>query len=123
MGAPAELSTKDLVARARPAGRAMVLPARRWLLLIALLDFALLAAAFIGALEIRFLSQPGWVDRQFPATAPYALMFAAVLSLCYVAMGLYQTHSREGPPPVSAGWRWRWPSTRCRKPMSVAACC
>jgi sugar transferase (PEP-CTERM system associated) len=96
MGAPAELSTKDVVARARPAGRAMVLPARRWLLLIGLLDFALLAAAFIGALEIRFLSQPDWVDRQFPATAPYALMFAVVLSVCYVAMGLYQAHSREG---------------------------
>ena len=80
----------------RPARRTVVLPARRWLVLIALVDVLLLAGAFIGALELRFLSQPGWVERQFPAIAPYALMFAVVLSLSYVAMGLYQTHSREG---------------------------
>jgi len=73
-----------------------VFPARRWLALIAVVEFALLVGAFTAAIDLRFLYQPEWVKVQFPTVLPFALLFATVVGLCFVAMGLYQTHSREG---------------------------
>ena len=96
MSARFEVGTKDIELGQRKPARGVALPARRWMVLIGALEFVALCLAFVGAVELRFLATPGWAEHQFPAVMPYAAMFAAVVSTCYVAMGLYQTHSREG---------------------------
>ena len=98
MSARMEVGTKDIVVTARKPVRGAVLPARRWMLLIGGLEMVLLGLSFIAAVELRFLATPEWAMREFPRLLPYLVAFAAVVSTCYVAMGLYQTHSREGLP-------------------------
>ncbi len=90
-GAPTAAATAG-----RRRVRGGVFPARRWLALIAVVEFALLVGAFAAAIDLRFLYQPEWIQVQFPVMLPYALLFATVVVLCFVAMGLYQAHSREG---------------------------
>jgi sugar transferase (PEP-CTERM system associated) len=96
MSARFEAGTKDIELGQRKPARGAALPARRWMVMIGALEFLILCFAFVGAVELRFLATPDWAERQFPVVLPYAAMFALVLSTCYVAMGLYQTHSREG---------------------------
>jgi sugar transferase (PEP-CTERM system associated) len=96
MSARFEASAKGIEVGRRKPARGAMLPARRWMLVIGMLEFLALAGAFIGAVDLRFLATPGWAEREFPIVAPYAVLFALVMSTCYVAMGLYQTHSREG---------------------------
>ncbi len=96
MSAQMDVSTKELVVTPRGGSKGALYPARRWMAVIGALEFGLLVAAFGGAVELRFLFQPGWAAVQFPVVLPYALLFGGVVSLTFVAMGLYQTHSREG---------------------------
>jgi hypothetical protein len=72
------------------------LASRRWLTLVAVLEFLALALAFNAAIELRFLADPSWVQSQFPHLLPYTGLFAGVLSIAFLAVGLYQVHSREG---------------------------
>ena len=96
MSANIEATAKGVGVAPRRAPLGTVLPGRRWLALIGAVEFLVLALAFVAAVELRFLGTPDWAEREFPALLPYAALFAFVLSTCYVAMGLYQTHSREG---------------------------
>ena len=65
-------------------------------MLVAVLEFLALALAFNAAIELRFLADPSWVQSQFPHLLAYTGLFAGVLSIAFLAVGLYQAHSREG---------------------------
>ena len=96
MGARTGAVEKDVRLAAGESRRASVLPGRRWMALVGAIEITLLALAFVGAVRLRYIDNPAWAADQFPAVLPYAAMFAVVLGTCYVAMGLYQLHSREG---------------------------
>lgn len=94
-------SSSEVVAstgRRAPARRlgSISLASRRWLIAVAVLEFLALALAFNAAIELRFMGDPSWVESQFPQLLPYTGLFAGVLSIAFLAVGLYQSHSREG---------------------------
>lgn len=71
-------------------------PARRWILILALVEFAALFAVFHLAVWLRFLGDEVLRELAFGDVTPRALLFAGVHVLTMTAMGMYISQSREG---------------------------
>jgi sugar transferase (PEP-CTERM system associated) len=69
--------------------------AMRWLLLLGCIEWLLIAALFLLALQLRFSYDPGAIIQSIPQPRMNALVFGAVLVIGMTAMGLYQPHMRE----------------------------
>ncbi|MCG6118431.1 MAG: TIGR03013 family PEP-CTERM/XrtA system glycosyltransferase [Aquimonas sp.] len=71
-------------------------PARRWILILALIELSVLVAVFHIAVWLRFLGDEAVRDLAFGEVGPRALLFAMVHVLAMTAMGMYISQSREG---------------------------
>jgi sugar transferase (PEP-CTERM system associated) len=71
-------------------------PARRWVLILALVEFSVLVLVFYAAAILRFLGDTQLLDRVFGDILPRALLFAGVHVLAMTALGMYISQSREG---------------------------
>ncbi|WP_255505450.1 TIGR03013 family XrtA/PEP-CTERM system glycosyltransferase [Alkalisalibacterium limincola] len=71
-------------------------PARKWLLLLLLLEFVGLVAMFHLATWTRFMGDEEQVARFFGEVMPRSIIFALVQILAMTALGLYVIQSREG---------------------------
>lgn len=71
-------------------------PSRRWMLLLALVEFVGLLAMFHLAAWLRFLGRPEVIAAAFGDIAPRATLFAAILVLSMLALGMYVLQSRDG---------------------------
>lgn len=71
-------------------------PARKWLLLLLLLEFVGLVAMFHLATWVRFMGDEEQVARFFGEVMPRGIVFALVQVLAMTALGLYVIQSREG---------------------------
>jgi sugar transferase (PEP-CTERM system associated) len=69
--------------------------AMRWLLLLGLLEWLLIAAIFCLALQLRFFNDPANLMAALPDPQIKALLFASALIVGMTAMGMYQPHMRE----------------------------
>ena len=71
-------------------------PARRWVVLLGLLEFAALFGAFQLAVWIRFWGDEALAAQAFGVVGPRALVFASVQVLAMAALGMYAMHARDG---------------------------
>ena len=71
-------------------------PARRWVLILALVELAVLFAVFHLAVWLRFLGDQELREIAFGEVTGRALLFAGVHVLTMTAMGMYVSQSREG---------------------------
>ena len=67
----------------------------RWLLLLAICELALLAAAMVVGMHLRYWNSPVDIALHTPYLLPRALAFAATLVGALAALGLYQPRLRE----------------------------
>jgi sugar transferase (PEP-CTERM system associated) len=71
-------------------------PARRWGVLLALVEFVVLFAAFHLAVWLRFRGNADLAETAFGQVGPRALVFTCVQVLAMAALGMYVMHTREG---------------------------
>lgn len=71
-------------------------PARRWMVMLAIVEYALLVGAFYLAAWIRFFGNEQLQRLAFGDVLQRALVFASVLVVSMTAFGMYVMHSREG---------------------------
>jgi sugar transferase (PEP-CTERM system associated) len=70
-------------------------PARRWVLILAVVEFLVLAVVFHLAAWLRFLGDSALLSAAFGDILPRALIFATVHVLAMTALGMYISQSRE----------------------------
>ena len=70
-------------------------PARRWVLILALVEFSVLLLVFYAAAGLRFMGNVDLLTRAFGDILPRALLFAGVHVLAMTALGMYISQSRE----------------------------
>lgn len=71
-------------------------PARRWILLLAMVEFTALFFAFELAVIVRFFGDFDLITEVFGDTLVRGSVFAAVLLLAMTSMGMYANGSRDG---------------------------
>ncbi|MCK7593996.1 TIGR03013 family XrtA/PEP-CTERM system glycosyltransferase [Pseudomarimonas salicorniae] len=71
-------------------------PARRWMVVLGLAEFAVLFGAFHLAVWIRFWGDDALAAQAFGAVMPRALVFTSVQVLAMAALGMYVMYTREG---------------------------
>ena len=71
-------------------------PARRWMVMLAMVEYALMVGAFYLAAWIRFFGNEELLRLAFGDVLQRALVFASVLVVSMTAFGMYVMHSREG---------------------------
>jgi sugar transferase (PEP-CTERM system associated) len=71
-------------------------PARRWVLILALVEFSVLILVFYAAAGLRFMGNIDLLSRVFGDILPRALLFATVHVLAMTSLGMYISQSREG---------------------------
>lgn len=91
---------REAVATAAPAREAgpranWLHPARHCVALLAAVEFTMLYAALHLAVALRFGADSTDVGEQFGEVMPRALLFAAVVWLCLLSMGLYRQRTRD----------------------------
>ena len=69
--------------------------AMRWLLLLGCIEWLVIAALFLLALQLRFSYDPSAIVQSISQPRVNALVFGGVLVIGMTAMGLYQPHMRE----------------------------
>ncbi len=67
----------------------------RWLLLLAAIEFVLLALSVKIASHLRYIADPATLEGLSPQLWPRAFTFAVVIGGSLAALGLYQAHLRE----------------------------
>jgi sugar transferase (PEP-CTERM system associated) len=75
--------------------RFLRLQTRRWLFVLGVGEFALLAGAFWIAAHVRSAGSPGLLEELSPHLVPRSLAFAGMIVLGMAALGLYQMHLRD----------------------------
>lgn len=68
----------------------------RWLVLLAIGEGVLLAAAMVIAMHLRYAHEPFQLALHSAHLYPRALLFGAILVTAFAALGLYQPRLREG---------------------------
>jgi sugar transferase (PEP-CTERM system associated) len=65
-------------------------------LVLGLLEAMVLALAFYGGVELRFWQAVGPLEQRVGPLLPKSIVFAMIVTLCMMAVGLYQRATREG---------------------------
>lgn len=65
-------------------------------ILLALIEFGIYAVSVVLAVEVRFFGNSNLVPQSVGTVAPKALLFAAVMLISAISMGLYKRSFREG---------------------------